>query len=193
MQNQQKIIVGLDLDGVIIDHTDLKIRFSEKLGRKLKEKETPADIMRDILPLTMRTTIKEAIYDGPETATSQPLISGAQEGIEHMQASEIPFYIISRRKSEKSRENAIELLQKHSLWPRYFSQDNVFFVDTKEEKTIKAKELGITHYIDDQIRVLDVLDDVENKFLLDSFDVYNDSKDYVRVSSWSEFMKNILL
>ena len=75
-----------------------------------------------------------------------------------------------------------------------FVDDNFSFrirrISNLPEPETKEKELGITHYFDDQQTILDKLVNVDNKFLFDSVDVFKNSG-YARVKSWKEIAKLI--
>jgi len=85
---------------------------------------------------------------------------------------------------------ATNILKRHGLWPKYFNKTNAFFVLTPKDKDTKSKELGITHYFDDQHTILSELASVKNKFLFDNLDVFKNSG-YARVKSWKEIAKLI--
>ena len=63
-------------------------------------------------------------------------------------------------------------------------------METPEDKNTKAVELGVTHYFDDEPRVLEKLVDVKNKFLFDPIDALKNSG-YARVKSWKEIARLI--
>jgi hypothetical protein len=69
--------------------------------------------------------------------------------------------------------------------------NNTFFVSAAEEKNMKSKELGITHFLDDEKNVIDILTDVPQKFWLDVFNIFKDGDTYTRVVSWDEFLKKV--
>ena len=43
-------IIGLDLDGVIIDHTENRLRLAREFGHPLLAKETATDMFKTKLP-----------------------------------------------------------------------------------------------------------------------------------------------
>lgn len=112
---------------------------------------------------------------------------GVKTILAKMIKSKTPYFLVSRRKNPLF---AAKILKHHGLWPKYFNKTNAFFVLTPEDKNVKAKELRITHYFDDQQTILDKLVSVENKFLFDSVDVFKNSG-YARVRSWKEIAKLI--
>ncbi len=171
------------MDGVIIDHAQRKVELAKNFGFKIAIKETPSEIIKNLIkPLAIYHKFQRVLYDAPETALSSPLMPGVKSVLAKIKKSNIPYYLISRRKKE---ETAITILIKHGLWPKYFNQQNTFFVLEPEDKEIKAKALGITHYIDDEQKVLDVLHSVPNKILFDSLRIFKNSG-YARVKSWKE-------
>lgn len=101
-----KIILGIDLDGVIIDHALTKIRLAGEHGLELAPEDTSSERMREIM-------------------------------------------------GEKA-----------------------------------AEELGITHFVDDETRVLTALGHVEHRFLFGHG--VTSSEGLISVASWEEFLNYIL-
>src|SRR3989344_1333109 len=193
-RQENKKIIGFDMDGVIIDHSQRKVDLAKDFGFKIKKTETPSEILKKIItPLSVYRDFQRVLYDGLKTGLFSPLMPGVEPVLAKIKKSKIPYFLISRRKKE---EPAIALLTKHGLWPKYFNEQNTFFVLEPEDKEIKAKALGITHYIDDEQKVLDVLRSVPNKILFDPLGVFKNTSPfrkvryknsgYARVKSWKE-------
>lgn len=188
MSKKQKKVIGFDLDGVIIDHTNLKIKLAKERGFILRPEETASDIFGNFIPKSQVQEIQYYLYDDLKTAFLSPLMAGAKEGLKQIKSVKIPYFLISRRKNAPI---AVEILKHHELWPKYFNEDNVFFVETKEDKNKKSVACGVTDYIDDEISVLKKLTSVKNKFLFDKFNIATINGNFVKVSSWEELMKFI--
>ncbi len=182
-----KKIIGFDMDGVILDHTQNKIRSAKKLGFSIKKEQTPSEIIRAIIPQSVYEEFKAYLYDGPTSSFRQQLMPGVKAVLNYLIKNDIPYFLISK---QKNHQVAVKILKCHTLWPKYFNEKNAFFVDGPEAKDVKAVELGITHYFDDEPRVLEKLVSVENKFLFDHLDVFKNSG-YARVKSWKEIARLI--
>ena len=182
-----KKIIGFDMDGVILDHTETKLLLAKKFGLKITEKETPSEIIRNLMPRPVYLKFQIALNDNPKFKYLAPPMPGVKTILARIIKSGVPYFLISRRKKAVS---AIKILKHHGLWPKYFNKNNAFFVKTPEDKNIKAVELGVTHYFDDEPRVLEKLVDVKYKLLFDSVDVFKNSG-YARVKSWKEVAKLI--
>lgn len=189
--NQQvdKRIIGFDLDGVIIDHTKSRIKFAKKQGWDLKPEQTHPEILKNIIPNEHLREIQKLLYYHSKFSLLSNLMAGAKNGLMLTKKKKIPFFLISRRRSSGV---AIKFLKHHGFWPAYFNKKNSFFVLEPEDKNQKAAELGITHYIDDELNVLDKLVDVRNRFLFDYLNIFKKSDRYIRVSSWKELIGHIL-
>lgn len=181
-------IIGFDMDGVILDNADLKIKVAKNFGLKIKLSHTPSEILKTLMPQVVWEKFQNMLYDHPKFAFSTPLMKGVRGILTELDKKKIPIYLISRRKIP---DIAIKILKKHSLWPKYFNVDNSFFVNYPEDKNKKASKLGITHYIDDELKVINVLSKVPNRFLFDQFNVFNQADNYTKIKSWSEFKKHI--
>lgn len=186
MDNSYQKIIGLDLDGVIIDHSEHKLRLAAEFGISVTPEQTASDIFKKLMPRDIYHQIEPLLYDHPEAHKLSPLMEGAKDGLEKIK-NIAPYFLISRR---KIKETAVAALRFHGLWPDFFNEKNAFFVIHPEEKNIKARELKITHYVDDQTTVLDCLFDVPNKFLFDKFDVFPDTSGS-RVKSWDELINHL--
>jgi hypothetical protein len=187
MENNQ-LKIGFDMDGVILDNADSKIKVARKLGFTIKLSHTPAEILRKMMPQIVWEEFQSILYNHPSFAFSTPLMRGAKNVIAGLKARNIPIYLISRRKLP---EIASKVLEKHSLWPQYFNEKNSFFVDRATDKNKQAAKLGLTHFIDDELANISVLSKVPNRFLFDKFNVFKNDDKYVKVKSLSEFKKHI--
>ena len=184
----KKPIVGFDMDGVILDNAGSKIKVAKKFGLTIKLSHTPSEILKTFMPQIVWEEFQNTLYDHPSFAFSTPLMRGVRTVLADLDKKNIPIFLISRRKVPAI---AIKILEKHSLWPRYFNDKNSHFVDQPKDKDIKAAKLGITHYIDDELKVINVLSRVENRFLFDPFNVFDKSDQYIKIKSWSEFKKHL--
>ena len=182
------MILGFDLDGVILDHTGLKIALAKNLGFDLTPEHTPSEIIKKMLPEEHLVSLQHSLYYDPETCAATFVMRGAEMFFAELCKKNIPYYLISRRRVP---ETAISVLQEKGLWPQYFNESNTFFVTTPEEKNDCAKKLGVTHYLDDEPKVLTVLADVSHRFLLDQHGVLPASSAYTTVRSLQEFQKYI--
>lgn len=177
-------IIGLDFDGVIIDHTASKIKAGAALGISLAAHDTPSDILKQKLDPETLKKLQHIIYDDPAYALSAPFVKGALEGLTALAASRKPYYLISRQQDPSI---AVESIKAHGLWGNYFTERNIFFVKESVGKEERAAALGIDVYLDDQPSVLRELS-VAHKFLLDPLRAYPKSPSYRTVASWPEFL-----
>lgn len=198
--DNQKII-GLDLDGVIINHAPLKMKLAKKFGFKLKPEETPSEIIKSIVERPVLDKLLQILYHDPRFFKTTSLMPGVKLGLLKLQKNNLPFVLISRRREPIS---AIEALKHHGLWPKFFNEKNAFFVVEPEDKNIKAREMGVTHYADDDTGILEKLVDVKNRFLFDNLGAFSAQGEtsplrggentigYTRVKSWKELIEHFL-
>ena len=184
-----KKILGFDMDGVVIDNAELKLRVAKSLGINLSPMQTPAEIIKKIVPSDLLRRLQLAIYCNPMISIEAPLMPGIVKLLDDINSAKIPYLLISRRLEPSI---AIDLLKKRGIWPKYFNESNAFFVVEPIEKNIKAKELGVTHYVDDETKILSVLADVPNKFLFDHLNVFPASDNYIKIASHEELAKYFL-
>src|SRR3989338_2843791 len=182
-----KKIIGFDMDGVVLDHTENKLLLAKKFNLKIKKEETPSDLIRHLMPLSVYRKFQIDLNDNPKFRCLCAVMPGTKQIFRRIIKSEVPYFLVSRRKKERA---AIKILKYHGLWPKYFNKNNAYFVITPEDKNKKAVELGITHYFDDQQTILDKLVNVKNKFLFDHLGVFKNSP-YRRIKSWKEIARLI--
>lgn len=188
MRNKEtRTIVGFDLDGTILSNFKVKLRVAKAMGVNLLPEQTPAELIMNYFPEDLYRKFQNTVYDSKE-ALSPVLMKGVGSILADLKKKKIPFYLISRRKSP---EPAIKVMQKLELWPKYFNKKNSFFVHRPEDKDKKAIELGVTHYIDDELKVINALQNVPNRYLFDQFDVFKKADHYIKIGSWSEFKKHL--
>ncbi|MDP3947956.1 MAG: hypothetical protein Q8Q41_04700 [bacterium] len=178
-------LLGLDLDGVILDHTLKKRALAKEYGLALSRRETSSDIFNTFISDDAKGRIQRILYGDPRYALKAPLLKGAHAGLRELKRRGHPFVLISLRKDAKM---ARKVLAAKGLWGSFFHERNTFFVERKKDKDIKAKQLGVRLYIDDQPSVLAELASVRRRFLMDPHDAYEDHRRYCRVVSWREFL-----
>ena len=184
----KKLIIGFDMDGVILDNSKSKIKVAKKLSLTIKLIHTPSEILKTLMTELAWRKFQYTLYDNHRFAFGVPLMRGIKGILSELNKKKIPYFLISRRKIPSV---AIQILKKRDLWPRYFNKKNSFFVTKPEDKNEEAAKLGITHYIDDELKVINALSKVPNKFLFDPFNVFEKADHYIKIKSWSEFKKHI--
>jgi len=186
---EKKLIIGLDMDGVIVDNVKNKIAVAKKFGVNLLKKHTQSDVLENYVSQEVLAAIREYSYHNLETALTAELIPGAESALAAIKNSGAPYFLISRRAKP---EVAKELLKKRGLWPNYFNEANAFFVEKPEDKNEKAVELGIHIYMDDQPSVLSKLTDVRDRILFDRFGNFGELPFvHKKVSTWRQFLNHL--
>jgi hypothetical protein len=183
MANYKNKIIGFDLDGVILDHTVNKLRLAKKFGWELKPEQTQSEIIKRIIPEPTYDQFQRILYDDPKISLLSPLMRGAKSTLAELK-NKCPYFLISRRKKPQW---AISILKFKGLWPKFFNENNAFFVMKPGDKNEIGRKLGITHYIDDELGVLEKLVDIENKILFDAHDLFPHIAHFGRIKSWKEF------
>lgn len=188
MQDKKKQRIGIDLDGVIVDLTDIKIETAQEFGYKLLPRETPPLIMKQKIPQGIYKKIQKIIY-GNQTLKAN-FIKKSLELIANLKNSGHQLFIISRR-NQKSQKPAMLWLKRNRIFS-YISPENIFFVKEDKDKEKIASKIRLDIFIDDSLDVLKELKSVPKKFLFDPFKVYkNISKEINQIGSWDEFMNKI--
>ena len=184
--NEDTMIVGFDLDGVIFDHTQNKIRIASRYGYELTPEDTHAEIMGALFPPEIYREIKSALYDEADGNNAAPLMSGAFAGLATLKEKGIPYFLVSLQKNPM---HAMHLIELHGLWGEYFTPENTYFVKNANEKHRTANALCVSHFIDDEPNILEVMTTIDNRVLFDTRELFPEKNEYKRVKDWSELGK----
>ena len=187
--NGNEKIIGFDLDGVILDHTANKIRLAAQYGVTLTPEETHAERMGGFFSEDIYRAIKAELYNQTDGREASPLMKGAFAGLATLREHNVPYLLISLQQNPMFAQHLIEL---HGLWGTYFTQENTFFAKDGNEKSLRARDLGVTHYVDDEGNILDLMQSVSTRVLFDSFDQFPDRENFVRVTNWGELTETLL-
>lgn len=180
--------IGFDLDGVIIDHTANKLYLAERYGVHLSPEETHAEHMGKRFPPDVFAEIRNALYNETPEALAAPLVEGAFHGLSRLRNAGIPFALISLRQNPLAAEH---LLERRGLWGNLFVPENVYFVRGAREKYEVAASLGLTHFVDDEPNILEIMPTIPHRVLFDLHDQFSDRNEFLRARHWEELV-NIL-
>jgi len=173
------MVIGFDLDGVIIDHTKNKIKKLRELGYNIRAEETSLEKLKSLISLDDYRIVQKFIYN-EVTPIASPM-RGAIKTISNLN-KDYSLAIISRRRPE-TRNIALDWLKEHGFLK--FFKDNIYFVDSDDKKDTVARKLRIDAYIDDKLKVLKLLKNVPNKILFDPFDCFTvNEEDIKKIKNW---------
>lgn len=174
--------IGFDLDGVIIDHTENKIKKAGEFGFHLAPFQTPHDVLKPFLPRKVYHEVQTYIYN--EASLSAPPVEKALDIIETL-AKTNSLFIISRRITA---EIALAWLQKHNILS-FIPERNVFFVpyNIPYSKDIAAKKVGIGLFVDDETKILRELPSVKTRI---HFNQYESAplSEFNQIKRWQELL-----
>jgi uncharacterized HAD superfamily protein len=175
--------IGLDFDGVIIDHCEHKLRLALELGYRIELWQTNTNVMSRLVETEHYHNIQDMIYTYL-TPEAPPIT----EALEHIRSLGGELYIISARRKEAVRF-AQAWLQQHNIYDVIPAQ-RVYFCSKSSEKGDYCRRLGINLFLDDKLAVLNVLDQQVKKYLFDSHGAtkkFGLEHPYNVISSWREF------
>lgn len=176
--------VGLDFDGVIVDHTKNKIKVVKELfGIAIKREQAQSEVLKKLLSERRYKRVKKLIY-GKMSLKSKP-ISGAIAAIKQLKEEGFDLFIVSRRNNPKI---PLAWLRKYSLL-KTISRAKIFFVKNEEAKAKKAEKLKLDVFLDDKTKVLKQMKSVSNRVLLNFYKLKGLRGDWENVNSWQEFLK----
>lgn len=178
--------IGLDFDGVIVDHSPNKLKLAEGLGCPLEHWQTNTNVMKRFLKSEEYEALQDCLYYD-FTPLAAPM-DGALENIARLIDAGIEPYLISAR-DERSRPFAMEWIRKHRLTD-LIPEARLNFVGGGDEKRALVERFGISIFLDDKISVLANLPETTRRFLFDQHDISKQidltGADAV-VRTWKEF------
>ena len=181
--------MGFDMDGVIIDHAPNKLALAGSYAVHLLPEETHSELLALKFARNEYLAFQNELYGNSAFALSAPLMDGAYDVLHTLRESAVRCVLISRRKNPA---NAIALLTERGLWGDIFTDQNAFFVQSPEEKNMVGVREGVTHFFDDERKVLRVMPDIQRRYLVDTFHQFNDETELPRVYDWN-MVRDVIL
>jgi len=195
--------IGLDFDNTIVCYDEAIIRLAEKIFDLPKELALTKTGLRDYLRRQGRepdwTSFQGELY-GPGMKFAQPY-NGCIEAINKLLRDGHTFFIISHRSKHpyggqnydmhahaRNWINTV-LYSRIRTWVLEESHENTFFMETKQDKLQKIKELRIDYFLDDLPEMVDEAKKfVSGKSIL--FDPNNVWHSYkgAKATSWDGFI-----
>lgn len=178
--------IGIDFDGVLVDHRPHKLRLALEGGDALESWQTNANVMKKYLPEDKYKTLQETIY-GPLTREAPPVV-GALANLALLAAE---IYIVSSRRTQSIRF-AQDWLVRHRVYD-LIPAERIVFCGSDEEKRGYCERFAIDLFLDDKINVLDSLPARTGRVLFDEdgiADVLNLGDRVKSVKTWAEFIEH---
>jgi len=179
--------VGIDLDGVLIDHRPHKLRLAQEHGVSLAPWQANSNIIRTFFEPEQYAALKDSIY-GSLTREAPP-VAGC---IEALRAIKSHLYIVSARRSQSIRF-AQDWLVKHRIYD-IIPAERIVFCGSDDEKRGYCDRFALDMFLDDKVNVLDSLPGRTGRVLFDEDGVHSFLQlgDRLRaVKSWEEFRDHV--
>ena len=175
--------IGLDLDGVIVDHTAHKMRVAKTLGFAVRENQTHEAILKQLMPEEKYRALQAKVY-GSMSMSATPIIS-AKRTIRRLAREGHDLFIVSRR--GENAQDALLWLKRHRVLDSV-ARRNITFVNADAGKAPAVKQYGIEIFLDDKPSVLDYLAAITHPVFFNNLKVNINSAQYTEVHSWEEFL-----
>jgi hypothetical protein len=179
----QPVRIGLDFDGVIIDHHQHKLRLAAEKGYDFEPWQTNTNVMKSLMEVPTYRGLQDVLYN--RLTLEAPPIAGALETITAIPAE---FYIVCARAPINIRF-AQEWIGQHRLYD-LIPAERIFFCGTSEDKRSYCERLGLQAFLDDKLGTLRVLPSRVQRFLFDDDGIaesLNVESDIDVVRNWHDF------
>jgi len=179
----QPLRIGLDFDGVIVDHRPHKLRLAGALGFALEPWQANTNVMRGYLSEDAYRSVQKPLYD--ELTVLAPPVAGALETLARLPGE---LYVISARRpgNEVSARAWMEKNGLHAFVPK----ERVIFCATGRDKRDHVERLGLSLFLDDKISYLGHLPETMTRVLFDEDGIAARvavPPEFEVVKSWAEF------
>ncbi len=178
--------IGIDLDGVIIDHHDAKRALAATLGFELLRWQTNTNVMRKFVPENIYEKLQIPLYTNwtPKAAA----VPGALAGLRALKDA----YIISARDAN-SIPYAEKWLGQNGVY-NTIAKEKIIFCAIGADKAPLCEKLDISIFLDDKLSFLNFLPDKTKKVLFDEDNIAEKislDSNIQLAKSWKEFIKLI--
>jgi len=180
---QAPLRIGIDFDGVIVDHRPHKLKLAGALGFSLEPWQTNTNVMQDYMSEDAYRSVQKPLYD--ELTVLAPAVAGALETLARLPGE---LYVVSARRPENTL-SARAWMAKHGLHA-LVPPERVIFCASGRDKREHVERLGISLFLDDKISYLGHLPDSMRRVLFDEDGIaarLTVPPEFEVVKSWSEF------
>jgi hypothetical protein len=157
MQSQR---IGIDFDGVIVDHHPHKARLAKALGFELVSWQLNSNLLREFLSEEAYRELQRSLYG--EMTIEAPPVAGALETIARIPGEP---YIISARRPEN--ETFSRLWMKRHHLDEVIPFERVIFCEEGGGKRAHCERLGLMTFLDDRLSYLEHLPHGMRRVLFD--------------------------
>lgn len=175
--------IGIDLDGVLIDHREHKRKLASEYGIALEPWQTNANLMRKFVPEEVYRALQGALY-GQLTREAPPVFGS----LEHLPQIKSELYIVSARRADTIRF-AQDWIAAHRVYD-VVPAERIYFCGSDAEKRGYCDRIGIDMFLDDKVSVLEALSGRTKRVLFDEDDLAErlQVQDRLHVArNWLEF------
>lgn len=181
---KNNLVLGLDLDGTLADHTDIKLSLAKEFGFDLPAHQTASEVIKDIIPEAHYKEFQRKLY--AELSHLSQKMDFVEEALKDLRNLGWNFILVSRRKAD-GHASARRWLNTNlnGLIP----ENKIFFVEEDADKNIVCENESVTAFVDDQTEVLRYLNPSITRILIDPFGNWDNkpSEDFIkRVKSWRD-------
>ncbi|MDD4990339.1 MAG: hypothetical protein PHW31_03455 [Candidatus Pacebacteria bacterium] len=174
--------IGIDLDGIIINHTENTLKTAGSFGFALKKEQTVYQIMKGLIPQEERRKISKIVYG--KLSLSPPPWTYALSSMKKLHRKGLELFILSARQQS---HYALKWLKKYGV-TKDVPLKNIFFVKESEDKAAIVRKIKVDIFLDDKTTVLESI----QKYCLPVW--FNPHKlknalEFKEVHSWLEFVK----
>ena len=180
---KNNLVLGLDLDGTLADHTEITLSLAKEFGFDLPAHQTASEVIKDIIPEAHYKEFQRKLY--AELSHLAKKMDFVEEALKDIQSLGWNFILVSRRKTD-GHASAQAWLKQHL--PGFIPKEKIFFVEEDSDKNIVCERESVLAFVDDQTGVLQYLNPSMLRILIDPFGNWdnNPPKDFIRVKSWHD-------
>ncbi len=179
----QPLRIGLDFDGVIVDHHPRKLRLAGEMGVPLERWQANSNFVKKCFAPEAYRAFQSHIYG--EGMKDAPPVAGALEALARLPGE---AYVISARRPENE-THARAWMRAHGLHD-VIPSDRVIFCNEGADKRLHCERLGLALFLDDKLSYLAHLPASMTRVLFDADRIASRLEipgDLRVAESWAEF------
>lgn len=200
------MIIGVDFDNTVVCYDNVFCQAALETGLIPKGIMSNKTNVRDYLRQTGKeaswTELQGVVYGG--YIKYAPAFAGVKDFFRLCKKEGNLIYVISHKTHSPYAGSNYDLHETANKWLRAqgfydtdigLKEDNIYFELTKQDKLGRIKQLKCTHFIDDLPEFLEEPDFPQRteKILFDPNNIYQDKKYFIRLGSWKEIQKRLLM
>lgn len=191
-----ELVLSIDFDMVVIDHTKARKKKLAELGLNLEDWQVNSNFLKQIIGIEIyRKLTKSNLYR--EDTLKGEIFAGAFETLKVLRSQGVDIFIVSGR-DKKAQVFAWKWLKRENFcFKTMIEERNIIFCEDEKEKAEILQNLGAFAYIDDKVSTLESLPGSLVRILFDPLELVekrrlNVDSQILVAKSWNDIERIVI-